>query len=1059
MGRITRVHRDMLRREYLVVENLDPLDPVVYEWYGPASIGDVPPMRWVITGGLDIAAPDRNRATSFVHNGLGQVVRQAAYLVELVENNDDPPVLEPVVRMQETAYIHDAARLLASDLASNDLLAEIHYPDTTRINIGTIDKPQPTLLDYNRQGEVVAMRDPNTTLHEYSRDLLGRVTLDKATVSTSIAAFEIDFRVNALATTYDAMGRVERVRSYTDHGGGSEAVVNEVAFNRDPLWRVVSVAQQHDGAVTGGSLAVGTSYETEPIASGNLARQATLVYPGGWTLATGYGSSGSLDDRISRPAALVDPAISSPDPQAYAAYSYIGLATPALVDLPIPGFRLTRFHADNGETTPGAYPGLDRYGRVVRQMWVDDGFTENSGSSTVPNVPPIVSTAYTYDTASNRTGAFDARPKSQQPLSNMYAYDGLHRLVNARRGVWTGGLASPSVSQLKGSQEWALDPLGNWSSVGTDLDGAGGIDADETEPRDHRDPSLTPPTNRVNELFQRELSVDSGGGIVDLAYDYAGNLLRQQLQSGGALRYTHDAWNRLVKVEFEDAEEDLHPRAEYEYNPLNWRTVERTDTNTTDSTHALDEMRVMLYDASWRLLESRIDSDYDPESEAPDFEEFTQHVWGLRYIDDIVATRRDLDPAEDNGHEVKMFHATDAQCSSVAVLLDNGALLERVAYSAYGVARHQWPADASGDGAVNSVDLTIVLNAFGGITSASYKSEADFNRDGTVNSADLSQVLGFAAALPEGTLSSAGVSNRVGYCGYQFAPETGMYLARNRWNSPPLGRWIERDPLGYVDGMGLYEYVRSRPIAAADPWGLSTATGDRWWAEPPVDDPGPYELGWEWLTNPKNSPSTRAFGPQHSFTRRLQEHSHLAEVRQKLRDYLQDSCNPCLPESALPRGRIRAGDIWGSNWDGLDFDQETGRYKPRGPGLDYDLGGWQGVPKYVRDYSTVFTGGATGNLAVTFLGSYKVEVNVLAVDCETGTTHVRFVITNNSTLTSATRPPVLGYRPWWQQNIAPILQALVQNSEMPMATKSQRITWTEELKVGPSIDDECECRP
>ncbi|MEY2715135.1 MAG: hypothetical protein RIT24_1478, partial [Planctomycetota bacterium] len=50
-------------------------------------------MRWVITGGLDIAAPDQNRATSFVHNGLGQVVQQAAYLVELVENNDEPPVL------------------------------------------------------------------------------------------------------------------------------------------------------------------------------------------------------------------------------------------------------------------------------------------------------------------------------------------------------------------------------------------------------------------------------------------------------------------------------------------------------------------------------------------------------------------------------------------------------------------------------------------------------------------------------------------------------------------------------------------------------------------------------------------------------------------------------------------------------------------------------------------------------------------------------------------------------------------------------------------------------
>ena len=84
-------------------------------------------------------------------------------------------------------------------------------------------------------------------------------------------------------------------------------------------------------------------------------------------------------------------------------------------------------------------------------MWGDDGFAENSGSSAVPTLPPIVSLAYTYDTASDRTGAFDARPKSVQPLSNMYAYDGLHRLVDARRGVWTGGTGSARVGAWRGA--------------------------------------------------------------------------------------------------------------------------------------------------------------------------------------------------------------------------------------------------------------------------------------------------------------------------------------------------------------------------------------------------------------------------------------------------------------------------------------------------------------------------------------------------------------------------------------------------------------------------------
>ena len=147
-------------------------------------------------------------------------------------------------------------------------------------------------------------------------------------------------------------------------------------------------------------------------------------------------------------------------------------------------------------------------------------------------------------------------------------------------------------------------------------------------------------------------------------------------------------------------------------------------------------------------------------------------------------------------------------------------MLERVAYSPYGVARHQWPADASGDGAVNSADLSIVLSSYGSITGSNYRSEADFNRDGDVDAADLAAVLSYAAALPEGALSSAGIANRTGYCGYRFAPETGMYLARNRWLSPPLGRWIQRDPLGYVDGMSYYQSGRSTPISGTDPSGL-----------------------------------------------------------------------------------------------------------------------------------------------------------------------------------------------------------------------------------------------
>jgi hypothetical protein len=38
--------------------------------------------------------------------------------------------------------------------------------------------------------------------------------------------------------------------------------------------------------------------------------------------------------------------------------------------------------------------------------------------------------------------------------------------------------------------------------------------------------------------------------------------------------------------------------------------------------------------------------------------------------------------------------------------------------------------------------------------------------------------------------------------------------------SPTLGRWMQQDPLGYVDGMSLYESVLSNPSRYTDPQGL-----------------------------------------------------------------------------------------------------------------------------------------------------------------------------------------------------------------------------------------------
>ncbi|NQT18346.1 MAG: RHS repeat-associated core domain-containing protein [Planctomycetes bacterium] len=56
--------------------------------------------------------------------------------------------------------------------------------------------------------------------------------------------------------------------------------------------------------------------------------------------------------------------------------------------------------------------------------------------------------------------------------------------------------------------------------------------------------------------------------------------------------------------------------------------------------------------------------------------------------------------------------------------------------------------------------------------------------------------------------------------GRRLDTETGLYYYRNRYYGPVLGRFVQRDPAGYGDGMNLYEFVRSNPAVNSDPEGL-----------------------------------------------------------------------------------------------------------------------------------------------------------------------------------------------------------------------------------------------
>ena len=79
------------------------------------------------------------------------------------------------------------------------------------------------------------------------------------------------------------------------------------------------------------------------------------------------------------------------------------------------------------------------------------------------------------------------------------------------------------------------------------------------------------------------------------------------------------------------------------------------------------------------------------------------------------------------------------------------------------------------------------------------------------------------AANPWGTPHSA-IGNPWMFTGRQFDEETALYFYRARSYDAVKGRFLQRDPLGYEDGMNLYDYVDSRPTFYTDPLGLLTWT-------------------------------------------------------------------------------------------------------------------------------------------------------------------------------------------------------------------------------------------
>jgi RHS repeat-associated protein len=830
---VKRFAYDDLNRSIAVIENADAVSGVTWN----DTLG-----RYTVSG-FDHTKQGTDRVTSVVYDAANHVIRRVAHIPVANGSStiDEPQITDYVFGVEHTTP--GSAGYLDSFLDSKDLLSEVRYPDESTGLPGTTDAYK-VKYSYNRLGEIRGVQDQNQTIHSYTRDLMGRVTDD--IVNSFGSGSGIDQDIERISYGYDGNGLLETVTSYQDTG--TTNVRDQVKFGYTPLWEVETVAQQHDGAVTSSSPELKYRYESLKRTNGtdNYSRVTQVVYPTDntglstdWTLGYQYQFSNNGDnDQLSRVSQIdVNGWVGSTN-NALQSHEYIGMNKMARaiypdIDVNDIDIVLDRTKDHIGAFSSGVYPAFDRYGRVTEHRWVRGDYTTSAPAHA--NQPGIVEITHTYDRMSNRLTANDARHQLEMPnTQRAFDYDSLNRLIRENRSD-PAVVNTAYVNTFRG-KEWTLDTLGNWPSVITDSNDDGTF-SPATELVDTRGHNSANEIDGLSTNYDRKIQKlpFTPSSYHQYENDDNGNLTEDRQGKAFPLSnvlpgqvHTYDAWNRLVKTEFEPTSGSNETVAEYTYNGMSWRTSKTMDVST-GAYDGIDQKRYFLYDASWRIAEEHIDTDNNGTIDWK-----SQQFWGVQYIDEAIAKRvdRDADGVWNDSETTQWYQLCDSQYSVVAILNSEAELYERVYYDAYGNADHRFPGDTNDDGNFDFLELSPIMSSSEAIGTTGYNSDFDVNFDGTVDGfdavvmaygVDYVPVSGDWISSPTSTL---GPDNSIGYAGYVHNPERGDYTVRHRVYSTKMGRWLTKDPLSYFDGANLYLYSNSNPQRHLDPMGL-ISDGDR----------------------------------------------------------------------------------------------------------------------------------------------------------------------------------------------------------------------------------------
>jgi RHS repeat-associated protein len=318
-----------------------------------------------------------------------------------------------------------------------------------------------------------------------------------------------------------------------------------------------------------------------------------------------------------------------------------------------------------------------------------------------------------------------------------------------------------------------MDSRGNWSTFAKEI---GVSPVIKWQSRTH---------NGANEIQVIDPDVQNGltTDQVAVSVDANGNLTTDPLAPNvgtapAGQKYVYDAANRVIEIwrtNVASNPSDDELLLEIEYDVLGRRVQTKEWIDPTDGAALTTPNTTWHVYAGLNVVEEYGVTDPGITSATTDLHR--QFIWGQGFPAPVaMIDRTDAgDVLAASGEEV-LHYLRDILGSVVALTNTNGEVVERYEYDPYG---HTYISDVDTNG--NHVD-------------ASYRTYSRFG-------------------------------NSWMWTGQRHDDVSGTFHFATRSYSPTLGRWMQRDPMGYVDGLNLREIVKGSPLRFVDPLGLQSAAG------------------------------------------------------------------------------------------------------------------------------------------------------------------------------------------------------------------------------------------